>query len=76
VKPLADRALYDLGNFKKPSRAGKVRAEERTFTPCKAVVYTNAPETRNLTAQQVLRSSIFQFKASTPSSSPAQPPQQ
>jgi hypothetical protein len=28
-----------------------------TFTPCKALIYTNAPQARNLTAQQVLRSS-------------------
>jgi hypothetical protein len=45
------------GNFSKPLRAGKVRAEERTFTRCKAMIYTNAPQVRNLTAQQVLRSS-------------------
>jgi hypothetical protein len=48
-------STFGGGNFKNLLRAGKVRVEERT--PDHSPRVKRAPETRNLTAQQVLRSS-------------------
>jgi hypothetical protein len=50
-----------LGSSKNRRERAKFapRSGPFTFTPCKALIYTNTPQARNLTAQQVWRSSLF-----------------
>jgi hypothetical protein len=58
-KTPVNRRLSHLGSSKNRGERAKFapRSGPFTFTPCKALIYTNTPQARNLTAQQVLRSS-------------------
>jgi hypothetical protein len=56
------RIRFSLGTSKTRCERAKFapNSEDGTFTQCRAPIYENAPEVRNLTAQQVLRCSPLQ----------------